>query len=407
MIDRKAVEALDAADPLAPWRERFHLPQGLIYLDGNSLGAMPRSVVPRMQRALEREWAEGLIGSWNDAGWFDAPKRIGAKISRLVGAEDDEMIVADSTSVDLFKLLVAAIRLRPGRSRIVGVAGDFPTDGYVAQGVADLAKAEFVAVEPDRLGEALDERAAVLLLTQVNYKTGFLYDMEKITRLAHRAGALAIWDLCHSAGAMPIALDAARADFAVGCGYKYLNGGPGAPAFVYVARRHLADIRQPIAGWIGHARPFDFAADYEAAPDIRRMLSGTPPVLGLVALEAAIEAFDGIDMATMRAKSVALTDLFIRLIDQEVEGFGLATPRDPAQRGSQVSLTHPAGYRVMQALIARGVIGDFRAPDILRFGFAPLYQRYVQVWDAVAALKEVMASGVWKRPEFAERKAVT
>ena len=406
-IAREQALALDAEDPLAPWRDRFTLPEGVIYLDGNSLGALPKTVPPRLKRAVEQEWGVGLIRSWNDADWYLAPQRIGARIAQLIGAAADEVIVADSTSANLFKVLIAALRLRPGRRRIVGERGDFPTDGYIASGVAGLMQAEFVALEADAVLGAIDESVAIVSLTHVNYKTGRLHDMARITRRAHEVGALIVWDLCHTAGAMPCELNRDGTDFAVGCGYKYLNGGPGAPSFVFVAKRHHANLSQPLTGWHGHARPFAFVDGYEAAPGVTRLLVGTAPQLSLIALEAALEAFDGVDMALLRRKSVALTDLFIRLADQELGGFGLASPREAALRGSQVSLTHEQGYPIMQALIARGVIGDFRAPDILRFGFAALYVRFIDVWNAVAALKDIMATQAWAAPQFRERKAVT
>jgi kynureninase len=406
-ITREQALALDAEDPLAPWRDRFTLPEGVIYLDGNSLGALPKTVPPRLQTAVEQEWGVGLIRSWNDADWYLAPQRVGARIAQLIGAAADEVIVADSTSANLFKVLIAALRLRPGRRRILGERGDFPTDGYIASGVAGLMQAEFAAVEPDAVPGAIDESVAIVSLTHVNYKTGRVHDMAGITRRAHEAGALIVWDLCHTAGAMPCELNRDGADFAVGCGYKYLNGGPGAPSFAFVAKRHHADLSQPLTGWHGHARPFAFVDGYEAAPGVTRLLVGTAPQLSLIALEAALEAFDGVDMALLRRKSLALTDLFIRLADQELAGFGLASPREGAQRGSQVSLTHAQGYPIMQALIARGVIGDFRAPDILRFGFAALYVRFIDVWNAVAALKDIMATQAWAAPQFRQRKAVT
>jgi len=406
-IAREQALALDAEDPLAPWRDRFTLPEGVIYLDGNSLGALPKAVPPRLKRAVEQEWGVGLIRSWNDADWYLAPQRIGARIAQLVGAAADEVIVADSTSANLFKVLIAALRLRPGRKRILGERGDFPTDAYIASGVAGLMQAEFVALEPDAVLGAIDESVAIVSLTHVNYKTGRLHDMAGITRRAHEVGALIVWDLCHTAGAMPCELNRDGADFAVGCGYKYLNGGPGAPSFVFVAKRHHANLSQPLTGWHGHARPFAFVDGYEPTQGVGRMLVGTAPQLSLIALEAALEAFEGVDMALLRRKSVALTDLFIRLADQELSGFGLASPREAAYRGSQVSLTHEQGYPIMQALIARGVIGDFRAPDILRFGFAALYVRFIDVWNAVAALKDIMATQAWAAPQFGERKAVT
>ena len=408
-ITRAQCQTLDAADTLSARRELFQLPDGVIYLDGNSLGAMPKCVPARMKQAIEVEWAVGLIRSWNDADWYPAPQRVGARIAQLVGAKGNEVIVADSTSVNLFKLLVAALRMRPGRNVILGENGNFPTDAYVASGVAELSSASFKAVSPNEVMAALNDGVAVLTLTHVNYKTGAVYDMAAITQRAHEVGALVIWDLAHTAGAMPCALNACNADFAVGCGYKYLNGGPGAPSFAFVAERHHNDLRQPLTGWHGHAKPFEFGQQYEPAPGVDRMLVGTAPQLGLIALESALTAFDGVDMQVLRAKSLSLTGLFIDLIDQELQGhgFGLATSRDPVVRGSQVSLTHGQGYAIVQALIARGVIGDFRAPDILRFGFASLYVSHADVWDAVAILKDIMATRAWEKPEFMAKKAVT
>ena len=411
-LTREALLQRDRDDPLAARRHAFTLPEGVIYLDGNSLGALVASVPARIEHAVRDEWGRGLIRSWNDAGWYPAPQRIGAAVSRLVGAQPHEVVACDSTSVNLFKVLVAALRLRPGRRVIVGELGNFPTDMYVASGVAQLMGAELRCVEPEAIEAAIAEAGealAVVTLTQVNYKTGRLHDMARITAAAHRVGGLACWDLAHSAGTLPVRLNDCDADFAVGCGYKYLNGGPGAPAFVFVAQRHLAALDQPIAGWHGHARPFDFAHDYVAHAGIERMLVGTAPQLAMIALEEALTVFDGVDLQQLRRKGSELGDAFIALVDQELagRGFGLASPRDAEQRGSQVSLTHPHGYAIMQALIARGVIGDFRAPDILRFGFAGLYVRHVDVWDAVAALKAVMDTREWDQPAFTMRKAVT
>lgn len=404
--------ALDRDDPLAGRRGLFSLPDGEIYLDGNSLGALVASVAPRMRQAVEQEWGRGLIRSWNDAGWYPAPLRVGARMAQLVGAQGHEVAVCDNTSTNLFKVLVAALRMRPGRRVVIGERGNFPTDVYVAQGVAEWMGVELRCVEPDDVEAAIAEagdRFAVVSLTQVNYKTGRLVDMARISAAAHAAGGLAIWDLCHSAGTLPVQLNACGADFAVGCGYKYLNGGPGAPAFVFVAERHLAGLQQPIAGWHGHRAPFAFEHDYQPHAGIDRMLVGTAPQLGLIALEEALTAFDGVDLQQLRHKGSVLGDLFIAGVDQELAGlgFGLASPRDAAKRGSQVALTHEHGYAIVQALIARGVIGDFRAPDILRFGFAGLYVRHVDIWDAVAALKAVMQTGEWSSAEFMARKAVT
>jgi kynureninase len=410
-MTRQECAALDEGDGLAALRHRFVLPEGVIYLDGNSLGPMPRHVPARLRKAVEAEWAEGLIRSWNDAGWIEAPRRAGARIARLIGAGEDEVTVADSTSVNLFKLLVAAARLRPDRSVLLYASSDFPTDRYIAESTAGMLGLHAVCAGPDTdaLIAALDDRVAVLALCHVDYRTGRLNAMPRVTAAAHAAGALAVWDLCHSAGVIDIGLEAAHVDFAIGCGYKYLNGGPGAPAFAYMARRHHAVVRQPLTGWLGHARPFAFADEFVAAPGIDRLQCGTPPMLSLLALESALEAFDGVDMAALRRKSQALGNLFIRLFDERLGpyGFVLASPRGGDVRGSQVSLTHPRGYAVIQALIARGIIGDFRAPDILRFGLAPLYVRFADVFDAVAAIDGIMASGEWNQPRFLSPKSVT
>ncbi len=411
-LTRAALERKDQEDPLAAKRKLFALPANVNYLDGNSLGALVASVPERMNQAVRQEWGEGLIRSWNDAGWYPAPLRVGAAIARLVGAQPQEVVSCDSTSVNLYKVLVAALRMRPGRKIILGELGNFPTDMYVAQSVASLMGAELRCVEPQDVEAAIveaGEQLAVVTLTQVNYKTGRLYDMQRITAAAHRVGAMVAWDLAHSAGTLPVQLNACEVDFAVGSGYKYLNGGPGAPAFVFVAQRHLAQVQQPISGWHGHAQPFAFTHGYQPHAGIDRMLVGTASQLGMIALEEALTVFADVDMLQLRRKGSELGDAFITLVDQELagHGFGLASPREAAQRGSQVSLTHPDGYAIMQALIARSVIGDFRAPDILRFGFAGLYVRYVDIWDAVAELKQVMATREWDQPRFTTRKAVT
>jgi len=406
-LTREFCLGLDSEDPLSAHRARFQLPQGVIYLDGNSLGALPKTVPQRLREAVEVEWGDGLIRSWNDADWYPAPQRVGSQIARLIGAGPREVIAADSTSVNLFKVLCAALRMRPGRKVILGEKDNFPTDAYIASGVSRLMGAQFHAVEASEVLDAIDETVAIVSLTQVNYRTGRLYDMAAITARAHEAGALVVWDLCHTAGAMPCDLNGCGADFAVGCGYKYLNGGPGAPAFVFVAERHQEALDQPLSGWHGHAKPFEFVQQYQPATGIDRMLVGTAPQLGLIALEEALHAFNDVDMAALRRKSEWMTELFIELVDQELEGFTVATPREAALRGSQVSLAHEHGYAIMQVLIERGVIGDFRAPNILRFGFAVLYLRFADVWDAVAQIKDVMATDAWKSDRYMVRKAVT
>lgn len=402
----------DRDDPLAVMRDRFELPAGLIYLDGNSLGALPKGVAQRVQQAILEEWGQGLIRSWNDAEWYPAPLRVGQIIAALIGAKPHEVVACDSTSVNLFKVLGAALRLRPQRKRIVCERGNFPTDAYIVNSAAELFGCDVVYAEPADIPAAIaaaGRSLAVVQLTQVHYKTGEVYDMAAITRQTQELGGLVIWDLAHSAGVIDLELSALRVDFAVGCGYKYLNGGPGAPAFVYVREDHLSEIRQPLQGWHGHKKPFDFTHDYEPHPGIDQMLVGTASQLGLIAFEAALQAYQGVDLKQVRAKSMALGDLFIRLMDEQLQGFGfgLASPREAARRGSQVSLTHEHGYAIVQALIARGIIGDFRAPDILRFGFAPLYVRYSDIWDFVAALRDIMRNDTWRKPEFMAKKAVT
>ena len=409
-ITRSMVEAMDAGDPLAGCREWFALPDGVIYLDGNSLGAMPRTTPARVTRVLEA-WQRDLIGSWNRHDWIGWPKRVGDRIARLIGARAGEVIVADSTSVNLFKLLAAALQCNPGRRVILTERDNFPTDLHVAQGLVRLLgdAGELRAVDAPELPGALGDDVAVLMLTHVNYRTGAMHDMTGLTAAAHAAGALALWDLSHSAGAMPLALNDADVDLAVGGGYKFLNGGPGAPAYLFVAERWLERIQPALSGWMGHARPFDFAAAYEPAAGIERLLVGTPPVLSLAALDAGVELFDAVDLRLVRAKSVALGGLFRRLVEQECGGLGLrlVSPADAERCGSQVSYAHPDGYAIVQALIAGGVIPDFRAPDVLRFGFAPLYVRHADVFDAVAALREIMTTRAYDDPRFHVRARVT
>ena len=419
---REQFAAMDAADRLAPLRQLFELPHEVIYLDGNSLGALPKSAADRVQRTVRDEWGRGLITSWNHAGWIDQPRRLGDKIARLVGAASGELVVADSTSVNLFKVLWAALSLQraaPQRRVILSERSNFPTDLYIAQSLAAARGFELRLAAAEELVSALDERTAVLMLTHVNYRTGAMHDMAGLTRAAHDAGALAIWDLAHSAGAVPVDLNGCGADFAVGCGYKYLNGGPGAPAFVWLHARHAAQFEQPLAGWMGHASPFDFSPEYRGAGGITRALCGTPPVLSMAALECGVDSVLAAEplggMRALRDKSLAMTRAFADLVDARCAGYGLSvvSPRIDALRGSQVCLTRPEGaYAIVQALIARGVIGDFRAgepgvPDILRFGFTPLYLRFVDAWDAVEHLRQVLHDGQWREPRFNRRQTVT
>lgn len=407
MITREECVALDAADPLAAFRKEFALPEGVIYLDGNSLGALPARTPERIREVVEGEWGRELIRSWNDAGWFEQPYRLGRRLAPMIGAEPDEVVVCDTTSVNLFKVLTAALRLRPGRRTVLGDGAAFPTDLYIAEGVtAQFEGARSVLVDPHGLDEHLGDDVAAVVLSHVDYRTGELLDMPGITARVRAAGALMIWDVCHSVGALPVELGAADADFAVGCTYKYLNAGPGAPAFLYVARRHQAAAEQPLSGWFGHARPFAFEPGYEPTEGIGRFLTSSPSLLGQAALESSLDVWERADLAAVRAKSLALTDLFISLVEG-LDGIEVATPREHARRGSQVALRHEDGYPVVQALIARGVIGDFRAPDLMRFGFTPLYLSHTDVWDAARHLAEVLESGEWRQERFSLRGAVT
>jgi len=442
MISRDDCARRDDADALAPLRQQFMLPEGVIYVDGNSLGALPRATPARVAAAVQQEWGDGLIRSWNDAGWITLPQRVGDRIGALIGARPGETVAADSTSVNLFKVLSAAARIvqadQPSRRVIVSERQNFPTDLYIAEGLCRDLGWQLELLEPAaivaRLAAGRGADVAILMLTQVNYRTGALHDMAAMTTLAHTAGALTVWDLAHSAGALPVDLNGAGADFAIGCGYKFLNGGPGSPAFVWAHPRHADRFWQPLSGWMGHAAPFTFQPGYRPAPGIARFLCGTPAVLSLTALECGVDTLHAAEalggMAALREKSVALTELFIVLVDERCAslGFALASPRDARSRGSQVSLTYSdsetstdgasQGYAIMQALIARGVIGDFRAgtladahgpalPDILRFGFTPLYLRFVDVFDAVVHLAQVVASGEYREARFNKRSAVT
>ena len=408
-MDRATCAGHDTDDPLAGRREAFALPAGVIYLDGNSLGALPRNVPARMRTVVEHEWGDGLIRSWNDAGWVDLPGRVADRLAPLVGADPDELAVGDSTSVNLFKALAAARELRPDRRVLVTEDTNFPTDLYIADGLARLlGDLEVRVVAPAAIADALDDDVAVLAVTQVDYRSGARHDAAAMTAAAHTVGALTVWDLAHSTGALDVDLHGWDTDFAVGCSYKYLNGGPGAPGYLYAARRWHDRARTPVQGWFGHAHPFAFGPRHEPAPDARRFQAGTPHVLSTAALHTALEAFDGVTPAALDAKARRLTDLFIDLVDQrcgnEVE---IASPRDAAARGAQVSVRHPEAYALTQALIDRGVIGDHRPPDLVRFGFAPLYVRYVDVYDAVEVLADLLATRAWDRPAYHRRRTVT
>ncbi len=410
VTSRDDAAALDASDPLAGFRALFDL-RGGVYLAGNSLGPPPRAVRRAMERLVGEEWPGELVSGWTEHGWIDLPAALGDRIGRLLGAAPGQVVVADSTSVNLFKVLAAALALRPDRGTVVTEAGNFPTDVYIADGVARQGAGRDLVVVEDGgdVAAAVDGDTAVVMLSHVGFRDGRLLDLEGLTAAAHAAGALAVWDLSHSAGVVPVTLDDSGVDFAVGCTYKYLNGGPGAPAFLYVAHRHQSVADQPLSGWMGHARPFALERDYEPAPGIGRMLTGTPPVVALAVLQAGIDVVAQADIGAVRRKSQALSELFIALVEERCAGLGvtLASPREPDRRGSQVCFRHAHAYPVVRALVERGVVGDFREPDVVRFGLAPLFLRHVDVWDAVEALRDVLVTRTWDRPELKVRRRVT
>ena len=414
-MTRNDCQAMDAGDALAPLRQHFDLPEGVIYLDGNSLGARPKAALARAQDVIAREWGVDLIRSWNSAGWFDLPKRLGNRLAPLLGAHDGEVVVNDTTSLNLFKALAAALHMQASgataaRRVIVTERSNFPTDIYMAQGLASWLDRGYQVRLVDSVEElpaAIDATTAVVMLTHVNYRTGYQHNMKSMSAHAHAQGALIVWDLAHSAGAVPLDLHADGADLAVGCTYKYLNGGPGAPAFIWVPKRHQQAFTQPLSGWWGHANPFAMAPDFAPCDGIGRALCGTQPIVSLAVVECGLDVFDQTSMAAVRAKSLALTDLFIALVEARCPShpLGLVTPREHARRGSQVSFTHPHGFAVMQALIACGVIGDYREPAIMRFGFTPLYTSFTDVWDAVEILREILDGEAYDIA--AQRGAVT
>jgi kynureninase len=411
LVSREACVARDASDSIGALRDRFVIPDGVIYLDGNSLGPMPRAAINTFNRTIEQEWGQDLIKSWNSAGWFDMPLRLGDRIGVLIGAAPGQTVVCDTTSINLYKAVHAAIGLRPGRDVVIAEAASFPTDLYIIEGAMASAgrpmRRRLVGSDGPSVEALLDDRVAVVVLSHVDYRTGALLDVAAITNKIHKAGALVVWDLCHSAGVIEFAFDRDNIDFAVGCTYKYLNGGPGSPAFVSVATVHQAAARHPLSGWWGHAAPFAFDRDFRPDAGIRRFLCGTPPIISLRGVDAALDALEGVDVAALRAKSLALTELFMARISALLPDLDIVTPREPSLRGSQVAIVFDHGYAVVQAMIERGVIGDFRAPDIMRFGFAPLYLRFQDVWDAAEMLADCVHAQVWRDPRYNQRLAVT
>jgi kynureninase len=399
---------LDDSDPLAFARARFRLPQGVIYLDGNSLGAMPTTAPQALALTAERQWGDDLIASWNKHEWIDWPTKIAARLAPILGANPNELLIADSTSISLFKLLAAAVRARPGRRTVLTQARNFPTDLYVAQALADMFGLTLKAVEPEEILGTVDADTAAVTLTHIDYRGASIYDMRTINEASNKAGALVVWDLSHSAGAVELNLKESGSDLAVGCGYKYLNGGPGAPAFIYVAEKMQELLQNPLHGWMGHADPFAFVDDYSPAEGISRFLTGTPSILALAALDSGLATFDGIAMSDLAAKSRSLSELFISEVETRCgDQVILASPREPTQRGSHVVFAHPEGYALMQALIARGVVGDFRAPDLMRFGFAPLYNNHAEMVRAAEILADILATREWDQPCFKQRSKVT
>lgn len=412
MLTRDDCAEMDAQDPLAGLRDKFHLPEGVIYLDGNSLGALPLGAVEMLSHAVRSEWGDGLIRSWGEADWFSLPERLGDRLGRLIGAGAGQVVVCDGTSLNIYKALHAAMGLRPDRRVIVSELGSFPTDLYMIEGAASLGagySTRLLGRDGDQIEDLLDDQVAVVLLSNVDYRSGRLWDMARITRLAHEAGALVIWDLCHSAGVVPMDLDGIEADFAVGCTYKYLNAGPGAPAYIYVAARHHDRARQPLSGWWGHAAPFAFESGFRPVDGIRRFLVGTQPILGLKGVEAAMDLFDGVDMRAVRAKSRELGSTFIQLVEQHPDcaALRLVSPREDDQRGSQVAFDFAEGYPVVRAMVEQGVIGDFREPGLMRFGLAPYYLRFTDLFEAVEVMADCLRREVWADPKYRTREAVT
>jgi len=410
-ITRADCEVLDQKDPLAFLRDEFEMPEGIINMDGNSLGALPKSTIQKIEKTIKEEWGVGLIRSWSAAGWFESPVRIGNKIAPLIGAKEGEVLVADTTSINLFKALAAASQMNKERSILLSEKGNFPTDLYMMQGLTTLSnnRLQTKIIPPKKLLDALTEEVAVLLLTQVNYKTAEIKDMQMITQKAQEKGVLVIWDLSHSIGSIEVDLTAANADFAVGCGYKFLNGGPGAPAFIYVPERHQAAAQNMLSGWMGHADPFAFTEEYVPNPSIERFRSGTPTILGMTALENGVDLFQKTSIAALRKKCIQLSELFIYLMSQACRtyGFELASPTDATQRAGHVAFSHPEGHAIYQAIKRKQIISDFRMPDILRFGITPMYLRYVDIYDVVMAIREVMETGAWDRAEYKVRSTIT
>ena len=410
-ITKQYCQQLDKKDELASLRKAFYLPKGKINMDGNSLGSLPKSTKKRLLETMQKEWGEGMIGSWSQAGWFDSPIRVGNKIAPLIGANEGEVLVVDTTSVNIYKALCAAISLNKGRNIMLSEKGNFPTDLYMMQGISAFSEGQLISkiVDPADILDNLTEEVAVLLLTQVHYKTAAIKDMKAITKKAQEKGVLVIWDLSHSVGSIEVALNDCQVDFAVGCGYKFLNGGPGAPAFIYVAKRHQKKALSILSGWMGHQDPFAFTDDYTPSPDIARFRCGTPGILGMAALENGLDLFAQTSMQALRQKAIALSELFMALMTQECSDFGfvLASPTAAAYRAGHVAYSHEEGHGIYQAIKKEGIISDFRTPDILRFGITPMYLRFRDIYTVVKIIKKVMETEAWDRAEYRVRAAIT
>ena len=412
-LNLEDIKSLDDVDPLSEYREEFYLPKNTIYFDGNSLGPVPTKTIENLNKTINEEWGRDLINSWNKADWINLPQTLGNKIAPLLGAKSGEVVVVDSTSVNLFKVLTSALRLNNNRKKIVSESTNFPSDLYILEGVNGMLSNQYecLLIEDDDIDieEYIDSSIAVVMLSHINYKTGRISNMKKITDYAHKKGALVVWDLSHSVGVIPMDLHNIGVDFAVGCTYKHLNGGPGAPGFLYVHSDLIEKVSQPLSGWLGHSDPFAFDRKYVPANNINKFICGTPSILSYKAVESGLDVFDGISMEQVRKKSTQLSELFIELIEQECGEFGfkLFSPNDASQRGSQISYRHKNAYPIMQSLISRGIIGDYREPNILRFGISPLYMRYEDVWSAIMCLKNIMQANEWDSSNFKIRNYVT
>ncbi len=412
-LTREDFIKLDTLDPIKKVREEFALPKDVIYFDGNSLGPLPKNTIKSLDSVIQREWGNGLIRSWNDENWINLPRNLGNQIAPLIGAKEGEVIVVDSTSVNLFKVLSSALMLNGNRKIIVSEAVNFPSDLYILEGVNNMFGESYerclIDEGDDEIEKYIDSSTAVVVLSHINYKTGRITDLNKITTFAHEKGALVVWDISHSVGVLPMNLHDLGVDFAVGCTYKHLNGGPGAPGFLFVHSSLIEKVSQPLTGWLGHIKPFDFEVEYQPANDINKFICGTPPIIAYKAIESGLEIFKDLSIIEIREKSIKLSEMFIQLMQQECTEFGfmLFSPKNSEQRGSQISFLHENAYFIIQALISHGIIGDYREPNVMRFGISPLYMRFEDVWNAITCLREIMQTGEWQSEKFKNKNYVT